>query len=317
MSLFLTSKQNTVLVRKLFYGVFTPTSNCRYYASGRRRKIAPSRRTNKIRERESPVETNPTIERSLEETDGILIWERIRTFITPMRFRTAGGSPYTREQFTEMIRRFPLWVVLSFLALWDRTSPFTLLSIRGPSMLPTMAADGSELWLVRTRAWHFFGPFFQVGDLVGFAHPDHADHVSCKRVVGVAGDRVKRYGEYASLYVKQDPKHWGQPMPQAGDGTHDWIDRSFAWDQDYCQKDKQTESTRTVVVPPGHIWLESDCPALGVDSRQHGPIPKNWVRGRVVRRVWPWINEKDHRKRPHPVPLDTDTLLLHNVHILD
>ena len=303
---FLHSKQNTL--RKLFYVPVKALNNRRNYASGRRRKIVSSKqqRSEKIRPEETPVEA------TIETPPIGSAWEKVQAFITPTRFRTA----YTREQFMELLRRFPLWVILSCFALWDGTAPWTVLSIRGPSMLPTMAADGSELWLVRTRAWHFWGPLYQVGDLVGFAHPDHAAHISCKRVVGVAGDRVKRYGEYVRLYVQQDPQHWGQSMPEEGDGTHDWIDRGFSWDdRNYCEKDKQKESMRTIVVPPGHVWLESDCPALGVDSRQHGPVPENWVRGRVVRRVWPWINMNDHRVRPHPIPLDTDTLLLHNVHI--
>jgi signal peptidase I len=215
----------------------------------------------------------------------------------------------------ELLRRFPLWMGLSFFCLWDQTSPYSLLTIHGPSMIPTMAADGSEVWLVRTRAWQFWGSVCQNGDLVGFAPPS-SQHISCKRVVGVAGDRVPRYGTYVHLYLEQDPEHWGQRMPPEGDGIHDWIDRSFAWDpQDYCDRDKGTESQRTLVVPPGHVWLESDCPALGIDSRQHGPIPETWIRGRVVRRVWPLLG-KDHHQRPHPIPLDTESLRQHNVHIV-
>lgn len=318
MSFFLNPKHNTSLARKLLHICsHVKSSNCRQFASKRRRKIDPFRRSERAQGREknetlAATATAATIEGPPGNIASAVL-ERIQNYITPLRFHTTG-SPYTREQFMEMLRRFPLWLLLSFFAIWEGTAPVTMLSIRGPSMLPTMAADGSEIWLARTRAWHFWGPFFQVGDLVGFAHPDHAEHVSCKRVVGVAGDRVKRYGEYASLYVRQDPANWGQQMPPEGDGIHDWIDRSFPWDRDYCERDKRAESMRTIIVPPEHVWLESDCPALGVDSRQHGPVPDKWVRGRVVGRLWPWLSKQDFRKRPHPIPLDTDTLLHHNVH---
>lgn len=306
MSLFLPKVNSTLKLLQ----VCSPVKTRRHFASSRRRKIVPSKRSDKKRGRETSTETAATT----IETHPDKMLERLQNYFTPVSFRTTG-SHYTREQLMEILRRLPLWLVLSFFALWEGTSPFTILSIRGPSMLPTMAADGSEIWLVRTRAWHFFGSFFRVGDLVGFAHPDHSDHVSCKRVIGVAGDRVKRYGAYVNLYIKQDAENWGQRMPQEGDGIHDWIDRSFAWDRNYCEKDKRAESMRTNIVPPGHVWLESDCPALGVDSRQHGPIPEEWVRGRIVGRVWPLVSKQDYRKRPHPIPLDADTLLEHNVHI--
>jgi signal peptidase I len=276
----------------------------RSFASGRRRSLVQSKRLG--------IETNPAIVESSTLSNP---WDKFRIWITPLRFRR---SYYTREHVMELLRRFPLWMVVSFFCLWDQTSPYSLLTIHGPSMLPTMAADGSEVWLIRTRAWHFYGSFCQTGDLVGFAPISHShQHISCKRVVGMAGDRVPRYGPYVHLYTKQDPHHWGQSMPPEHDGIHDWIDRSFAWDQDSsCDRDKVKELTRRIVVPPGHVWLESDCPGMGIDSRQHGPIPEEWIRGRVVRRVWPWFPEKDHRKRPHPISLDTESLRQYNVHIV-
>ncbi|GAX16573.1 hypothetical protein FisN_7Lh300 [Fistulifera solaris] len=295
----------------------------RSLASGRRRSWVQSKQQQQ-QQRPLLVETHPAIVESSTLSKHHSWDKKFRIWITPLRFRR---SYYTREHVIEVLRRrFPLWIVLSFFCVWwDQTSPYSLLTIHGPSMLPTMAADGSEVWLVRTRAWHFFGPFCRTSDLVGFASPyssssnqqQQQQHISCKRVVGVAGDRVSRYGKYVHLYLEQDPEHWGQRMPAEGDGIHDWIDRSFAWDHpDYCDKNKVTESKRTFVVPPGHVWLESDCPALGIDSRQHGPIPEEWIRGRVVRRVWPLFGKDDHRQRPHPIPLDTESLRQHNVHIV-
>ena len=49
-------------------------------------------------------------------------------------------------------------------------------------------------------------------------------------------------------------------MPHEGDGTHDWFDRNFSWDdQNYCEKGQIEKLMRTILVPPGHVWLESDC----------------------------------------------------------
>jgi signal peptidase I len=46
-------------------------------------------------------------------------------------------------------------------------------------------------------------------------------------------------------------------------------------------------TTRTVVVPPGHVWLEGDNPQNSVDSRQYGPVPAALIRGRVCAKLWP------------------------------
>ncbi|EEC50057.1 predicted protein, partial [Phaeodactylum tricornutum CCAP 1055/1] len=108
----------------------------------------------------------------------------------------------------------------------------------GPSMIPTMAPDGSDIWLRRTYTWRRklgWDVPYRRNDLVGFAHPDQPQHVSCKRIVGLAGDQARR----------------------------------------------------TVVVPPGHVWVEADCPNFGIDSRHFGPIPVEWLQGKISARVWP------------------------------
>jgi hypothetical protein len=102
---------------------------------------------------------------------------------------------YTKEQAIAIAQRLPFALLITGFFLWEETSPYTLVCLRGPSMLPTMAADQSDIWLRSTKVWwkrFGFTPTYKSGDLVGFAHPDHPQHVSCKRVIGVAGDRVAR-----------------------------------------------------------------------------------------------------------------------------
>jgi hypothetical protein len=70
------------------------------------------------------------------------------------------------------------------------------------------------------------------------------------------------------------------------------------------------------------VWIEADNPALGIDSRHFGPIPVEWLRGKLVARLWPlWRSSevpssRSWNIRPHPIPLDPETLSEYNVHRL-
>lgn len=262
------------------------------------------------------------------------------------RFRSAGRGGaalrYTRAHGWALAARLPAFVALAaVLVASEETAPLTLVRLRGPSMIPTMNPDVRDVWLSRSydaaRTWRrlFFGaaasakaaavvpPNLRRGDVVGFAHPSAPHRTSCKRVVGLPGDHVQRYGQYAHLYVEQDGAGWGIAWPT--DPADAWMDRSCPWDvdggggdNDNAEHDlppKRGDAERTLVVPAGHVWLEADCPALGVDSRQCGPVPAAWLRGRIVARLWPLVREhkaaaagNDWRRRPHPIALDDETL---------
>lgn len=289
-------------------------------------------------------------------TNPLQAW--VRDWLVPVRYRFPRPRPYGRKEGWALAYRIPLWVALALtLTWWDETcAPCALIRIHGPSMLPTMAADGSEIWLCRTYPlWRrrmlfaavFPPPLYQRGDVVGFAHPDHPHAVSCKRIVGVAGDRVQRYGQYVHLYIDQDPEHWGLTWPETATMTtttdpppphhHAWIDRTCRWDDPHAKRlttatssstDRKLEAYRTIVVPDGHVWVEADCPALGLDSRQFGPVPVDWLRGKIVARLWPFWRTTTQpgvgvpscqtlsfdNNRPHPIPLDKETLMEHNVY---
>lgn len=299
------------------------SSACRWISRQRKRLPRYRRRSNDkvTREKKSGAEDisdkKDTSTIDLPKTTSENLWiERLRQKLQPTRF----GSPYTREQVWEMTKRFPLWMILVFLALNEETSPFGFIRIKGPSMLPTMSPDESDIWLQSAWRWRKrlgLSLPYKKGDLVGFANPDFPQYVSCKRVIGVAGDAVPRYGQYVHLFIRQDPEHLGITWPSGQ--SHSWIDQSCPWDVNCCLKDRLAESRRTLVVPVGHVWVEADCPALGIDSRHFGPIPETWLKGRTVARVWPFWrsgnnNNLSHNTRPHPIPLDAETLAGYNVY---
>jgi mitochondrial inner membrane protease subunit 1 len=252
---------------------------------------------------------------------------KLINWILPVRYRftkTGHGSQYSRDQAFLFLQRLPIWMTMAVLFSWEETSPYSFITIHGPSMLPTMAADGSDVWLRSTWTWWRkigFDPPYRLGDLVGFAHPDDPHHVSCKRIVGLPGDRVQRYGQYVHLYSEQDPDGWGIMWPDSNHPTYKWIDPTCPWDDKKLSNDdnsKSIEMKRTLLVPDGHVWVEADCPALGIDSRHFGPIPVAWLRGKIVAKVWPfWMSSTtsslSRDKRPHPIPLDNETLMEYNV----
>jgi Signal peptidase, peptidase S26 len=309
----------------------------------------------------------------------------------------ATGDRFTNEQITQVLwYRLPLFLLA--VAGFTAITPFHTIQIHGPSMLPTCAADHSDIWVIRTLAWyryalaacryidrHFFRstfppseipswfPFslpYRAGDIVGFVVPESfrppplreefmpGERISCKRIIGVPGSIVQRYGQYVHLYKDQDPKQWGILWPdhiddrKAAKIVSEWDVAAVPTASDALAPLPRI-AERTFVVPPGHgkrietstaakqvhnshgcvvVWVEADCPGLGVDSRHFGPVPVSSLRGKFVGRLWPlwysspsvendalaseWVvsSKRARSQRPHPIPLDDATLRQFNVH---
>jgi inner membrane protease subunit 1 len=225
--------------------------------------------------------------------------------LTAMRQRVArilhpkvpgGGNLYFKGNHLKYLGyRLPLAVAVCYLLSNDDFSPYIIQGSIGPSMLPTIQFIG-DLWLIETMAWHRLFDLetpLQNGDLVIWKDPS-TERVSCKRVIGLEDDEVLRYGEYAQLY--QHREDWGIVKPN---DTEESRNLNFDWDK----SEGNIESSRTMVVPSGHVWLEGDCPPFSLDSRHFGPIPISWIRGRLIYRVWP-ISREDEDGNPIPCSLD-------------
>ncbi|KAG4166727.1 hypothetical protein ERO13_A13G151400v2 [Gossypium hirsutum] len=46
-------------------------------------------------------------------------------------------------------------------------------------------------------------------------------------------------------------------------------------------------SSRSLVVPKGHVWIQGDNLYVSRDSRHFGPLPYGLIEGKVFMRVWP------------------------------
>lgn len=215
-----------------------------------------------------------------------------------------GGNLYFRlHHFTSLGYRIPLFLAFCFLLTNEDYFPFVIQGSIGPSMLPTIQFIG-DLWLIETWAWHRLLGFeipLQIGDVIIWKDPT-TQRVSCKRIIGIEGDEVARFGQYVQLY--KDRKDLGIILPSDAEARN----LNLNWDGN---DGKARTISETTVVPNGHVWIEGDCPPFSLDSRHFGPISTSWIRGRLLYRVWPMQREDEDgnliplqvsRKRPLPFP---------------
>jgi len=179
----------------------------------------------------------------------------------------------------------------------------------GPSMLPTLTPNRGELYL--RDVWShrsFFGSNkreYKRGDVVTMYNP-YSQSIVTKRIVGVEGDTIHLFGEYASEFCKRE-----------GD-TDGGVPVDGRFNPPFCQSMQQDSfinnvnakkrmgynSEATMKVPPNHVWVEGDNPLESTDSRHYGPLPVSALRGRIVLRLWPMMSSggfyRLSRERPSP-----------------
>lgn len=190
--------------------------------------------------------------------------------------------------------------------------PFAIDIGNGPSMLPTMIPldiylrdcwSNRFVWMnwghlkhltcalfnpngnssTADRSISFKRPW-QKGDIVTIFNP-YSKTLVCKRIVGLEGDRIKVFGEFAqAFYQLYRDESCGLPQD----------DR---YPTPFCQQEvlKQNRANgrdspvhqSSITVPPNHVWVEGDNPLCSTDSRHYGPLPISSLRGRVTCRIWP------------------------------
>lgn len=132
--------------------------------------------------------------------------------------------------------------------------------VSGQSMEPRIASG--EFVVINTVAYRFGAP--RRGDIVAFHH-SVADQpeVYIKRVVGVAGDRVRV--DRGVVYV--NGARLNEPYVAFGD------ERSFP----------------EVTVPPDSLYVLGDNRAVSDDSRFWGFVPESAVMGKAIAGIWPHL----------------------------
>ena len=213
---------------------------------------------------------------------------RLQQWIPNPRIPGGGRSLVHDSHMMHLASRVSFALFLFWLIESDISSPYVMDMTLGPSMLPTFGTLG-EVILRETGAWsRLLGiPIaYDIGDLVVFR--DRNGRYSGKRIVGVEGDEVLRYGEYVHQYL--DRQDWG-------------IAKSMNRDLPPFEDESQAvrDPGRKITVPPKHVWIEGDFPPFSLDSRHYGPVPVEWIRGRIVARIWPWDAGPLNKIRPRPL----------------
>jgi mitochondrial inner membrane protease subunit 1 len=230
------------------------------------------------------------------------ISHRLQKWIPNPRIPGGARSLVHSSHRMHLATRFSLAMFLFLLIQNDSSSPYVMDMTLGPSMLPTFRTVG-EVYVRETGAWsRLLGiPIaYEIGDLVVFR--DSNGRYVGKRIIGVEGDEVLRYGEYVQQYL--DREDWG-------------ITKSIIEEIQPFEDENEVvrDPGRKITVPSKHVWLEGDFPPFSRDSRHYGPIPVEWIRGRIVARIWPWNGEPLAKIRPRPLSV-TDALAgTYNLHL--
>jgi signal peptidase I len=131
--------------------------------------------------------------------------------------------------------------------------------VEGTSMMPSL--DDQERIFVNKFVYRLEA--IQRGDIVVFRYPRDPSKSYIKRVIGLAGDRIRI--EDGAVYLN------GKPLAE------DYVPLAYA-DQ---------RSTPETVVPANSYFLLGDHRTMSNDSRDFGPVEAEFIYGKAVFGYWP------------------------------
>src|ERR1700688_1381427 len=131
--------------------------------------------------------------------------------------------------------------------------------VEGTSMMPGL--EDQERIFVNKFVYRWEP--IQRGDIVVFRYPRDTSKSYIKRVIGVAGDRIRI--ESGQVYVNGE-----------------------ALDEDYVPSDyADARSYGEVVVPPNSFFVLGDHRTMSNDSRDFGTVNDRFIYGKAVFGYWP------------------------------
>ncbi len=131
--------------------------------------------------------------------------------------------------------------------------------VEGTSMMPSL--DDQERIFVNKFVYRLEP--IQRDDIVVFRYPRDPSKSFIKRVIGLAGDRIRI--ESGQVFVN------GEPLQE------DYVPREYADERSY----------KEIVVPPDSYFLLGDHRSMSNDSRDFGPVNQNYIYGKAVFGYWP------------------------------
>jgi signal peptidase I len=131
--------------------------------------------------------------------------------------------------------------------------------VEGTSMMPSL--DDQERIFVNKFVYRLEP--IQHGDIVVFRYPRDTSKSYIKRVIGVAGDRIRI--DDGLVYVNNRPL------------DEDYVPSAFADDRSYPE----------TVVPANSFFVLGDHRSMSNDSRDFGPVKESFIYGKAVFGYWP------------------------------
>jgi signal peptidase I len=131
--------------------------------------------------------------------------------------------------------------------------------VEGTSMMPVL--DDQERVFINKFIYRL--ELISRGDIVVFRYPKDTSKSYIKRVIGVAGDRIRI--EEGLVYLN------GQALDET------YVPPEYFYWRSYPE-------TR---VPPGCYYVLGDHRNLSNDSRDFGPVDKQYIYGKAVFVYWP------------------------------
>jgi signal peptidase I len=131
--------------------------------------------------------------------------------------------------------------------------------VEGTSMMPGL--DDQERIFVNKFVYHLEA--IQRGDVVVFHYPRDPSQSYIKRVIAVAGDRVRI--EEGEVYVN------GRSLEE------EYVPGIYVDQRSYAE----------IVVPARSYFVLGDHRSMSKDSRDFGPVKENFIYGKAVFGYWP------------------------------
>src|SRR2546421_9634514 len=131
--------------------------------------------------------------------------------------------------------------------------------VEGTSMMPSL--EDQERIFVNKFVYRLES--IQRGDIVVFRYPRDPSKSFIKRVIGLAGDRIRI--EAGQVFVN------GEPLEE------DYVPRAYADERSYPE----------MVVPDNGYFVLGDHRTMSNDSRDFGPVASAYIYGKAVFGYWP------------------------------
>lgn len=131
--------------------------------------------------------------------------------------------------------------------------------VEGTSMMPSL--EDQERIFVNKFVYRL-EPIAR-GDIVVFRYPRDPSKSYIKRVIGMAGDRIRI--DAGQVYVN------GEPLDE------EYVPPEYA----------DTRSYREITVPPDSYFVLGDHRSMSNDSRDFGPVNQGFIYGKAVFGYWP------------------------------